>query len=408
MISRSLSRSSIGEVARKKHGRDWSSQAVMRVDLALTVTSWSGYRSFWHTTVLLILHSMNIGPLTLFLGQSLSKIDPTPLYEACIPGHHAPGEQEHFSIINFGPGNFAVNPRIPFDASTLYAVQASTFCLTVRLLSVQSTSERGLQHPWGPWQPLLHIIDWFEIWPFAYDREDLRLGKLEKAVVTLHSFANKVVGLFAIELRAALADRRVVNGNIQGLFPPPNAFDIPFGAMMNLPDPFADDGLKDFSTCHLPVMAHPDFFTDGGWTGYFSYTGGRGVRVVGERFPKGWFDGIGGDNDEVQRNGYTETPHPYFPYKVDRSIHFAFIRWEDEDRFIVHSNFFQTQSETDSLRLKVNKRTGMIDVGHHSPFGGPATRRNAVITPFGIVEACLPDAVWLWLWKIEWSASPYS
>lgn len=294
-----------------------------------------------------------------------------------------------------------MNPRIPFDISTLHAVQASTFCLTVRLLSVPSASERDLQHPWGPWQPLLHIIDWFEIrpgnQPGLLESRNPRPLDLERLAVTLHTFANKVVGLFAIELRSALADRRVVNGNVRGLYPPPNAFNIPFGAMMSIPDPFAENVLKEFSTCHLPVMASPDFFADGEWTGYYSYTGGRGVRIVGERFPKGWFDGIGGDNEDVR-----------FLYKVDRSISFTFIRWEDEDRFKVHSNFFQTQSETDSLRMIVNKRTGMIDVSHHSPFGGPATRRNAVITPFGIVEACLPGAVWLWLWKIEWSAAPYS
>lgn len=330
------------------------------------------------------------------LDYAISTVDLVPLYAACHPSYHAQEDVGLFTIINRGNDEFAVNPKIPYRVDTLRAVQVSTFCLTLRLLCFQYESGEGVQHPWGPWKPLLSTIDWFEI----ELSEGLTSTELEKLTATLHAFANKVVGLFAMELRHGLAEKRVINHNVRGLYPPPSGLDIPFDSLMRLPVPFEGEFLESFSTCHLPVMAHPDFLTDGDWTGYYSY-GSFSEQTK-------HFDGVGGDNDEVQRNGYTQGPHPYFPFRVDRSIHFTLVKWENAEIFLLQSNSFQTQADTGSLRMKVNTQTGIIDISHHSVHGGPPTRRKAVITPFGIVQGCIAHEVWLWLWKLHWSGPPYS
>jgi hypothetical protein len=57
----------------------------------------------------------------------------------------------------------------------------------------------------------------------------------------MHTFANRAVGYFSMQVRSALAHKRTFSGDVNGCSFPPTAFDIPFSSSMKLPVPFHKD-----------------------------------------------------------------------------------------------------------------------------------------------------------------------
>jgi hypothetical protein len=335
--------------------------------------------------------------------QAVSTIDPATLYLLSDPLTHEQQSLPSFSIGCDG-ANLKVNPSIPYDISALRAAQASSYCLAVRLLSPPAAADERVSYPWSSPQSLLRTVEWFKIaFPRHLPRDDV-----QKLVTMLHTAANKAVGLFAAELRSALANNRVIHGNTYGLALPPTISNIPFESLLITPPPvsFKDDTFEYFSPCHLPVMAHPTFFTESEWTGYFNHAGEWGVGATRNSDYINHFDGIGGDNMEAQAND-CDHPNISYPFLVERTVRFRLVNWMTDDIFLLQSNHFQSQSSTHSLQMTVNRQTGTIEIVH----GSTRARQeicHAVITPFGIVEGCAPGGVWLWLWKIEWCGQSYN
>lgn len=262
--------------------------------------------------------------LTTVSDQAMSTIDPAALYPLCNPFSYESGSlPPSFVGVELDRGHFQVNPRILYASNTLHAVQASSYCLAACLLSLPSAVDNGVLYAWAPQQPLLHTVEWFKIaTPHLLHPDDL-----QKLVAMLHTAANKAVGFFAVELRSALASKRVIFGNTQGLTPPPTGFDIPFQSLVvnPLPIPFEENtSAAAFGLGHLLVMAHPDFFVSGEWTGYFSHTGQFGIGATWAANPTDFFNGIGGDNADVQANGYDRL-NAHYPFLVERSVRFRLV-----------------------------------------------------------------------------------
>jgi hypothetical protein len=130
-------------------------------------------------------------------------------------------------------------------------------------------------------------------------------------------------------------------------------------------------------------MTEPSFFVDDEWTGY-ACTG-----------PEMLFDGVGGDNSDVFHNRLDELPNDEFPFRVERVIRFRLVRqWDGNNQYLLQSNCFQTQASIQTLKVTVNKATGHLAISYNH---WPRTDWNvidAVITPFGIVEAIHPIGMW--------------
>jgi hypothetical protein len=271
-------------------------------------------------------------------------------------------------------------------------MQASTYCLAVRLLS---SAEGNKGFPSSAQEPLLGTVEWFDI---KDSPRDLGSGDMHKFHTVLHPFANQAVGFFAVELRSALAKKRVAFQNISGLSPPPRAVGIPFASLMDLPIPLSHHALEAFCTCHLPTMATPDFFIEGEWTAYISHTGKTGKDCCTINNPIDWFYGFGGDNEEVRVNGW-DSPNTYYPFVVERQCRFRLVNWVNDDVLFVQSNYVQSPKSIHMFHMIVDRRTGMIDIYDYNHRGGHSGKRNSAITPFGIVQGRF-RGMWMWLWKV--------
>lgn len=141
-------------------------------------------------------------------------------------------------------------------------------------------------------------------------------------------------------------------------------------------------------------MTEPTFFTDDEWTGYSSLNVGTQIR----------FDGVGGDNSDVTSNHLDEFPNSHFPFQVERVIRFQLVQeWDNGNMYLLQSNYFHTQASLHALRVTVNRITGRLKIARNNLFHSHWPVRDAVITPFGIVEAVHVPGYWTWLWKCKWS-----
>ena len=301
--------------------------------------------------------------------------------------------------------SFHENPETALGLDRWYAAQAISFCLSARLLcriatAVSDKSASAAEIHQGAERLHLAKVDWFRI-------NTERAGGVghqthTRLVAALHTLANLAAGLFSLELRAWRAatygDRELTT---VGLLPPPSAFTIPFTSFI---DPRAVPGLTPaaFSNCHLPAMTHPDFFTADEWTGYRGFVGmANNASHTGSVF-KDSFDGFGGDNDTIQMNGWDQ-PNDGNPFIIERVIRFSLVRWLDNNRFLLRSNYFQSQIHTHVLNMEVDRRTGIIEIrysDHHELSMGIG---KGVMTPFGIIDCVLPNRFWIWIWKRKWS-----
>jgi hypothetical protein len=261
--------------------------------------------------------------------QAVFAIDPATLYLLSDPLTH---EQQSFPSFSIGydEANLKVNPSIPYDISALRTAQASSYCLAVRLLSPPAVVDESVPYPWSSPQSLLRTAEWFKVaFPRRLPRDDV-----QKLVTMLHTAANKAVGFFAAELRSALSSSKIVHGDTYGLALPPTISDIPFESLFinQPPVSFKDNTIEYVSPCHLPVMAHPTFFTESEWTGYFNHGGEWGVEATRNSTYINHFDGIGGENMEVQASSY-DHPNTSYPFLVECTVRFRLVNWMTDRHF---------------------------------------------------------------------------
>jgi hypothetical protein len=185
------------------------------------------------------------------------------------------------------------NPKSDIPIEVWCSSQAASFCF-----SAQEKAQESLKH----FPPLLYTILWFVL-----DFSDPNiLGpfngyKIARLGFMMHTFANRAVGYFAMQVRSALAHKRTFSGDADGCSFPPTAFDIPFSLFMKLPVPFHKDFLWKFACCHVENMLEQTFLQDGQWTGYFSM-GFEDPREMDHEHDK--FDPIGRDKEVARDNGW--------------------------------------------------------------------------------------------------------
>lgn len=247
------------------------------------------------------------------------------------------------------------------------SAQAFSFCLTVRLLSHTITAGDGENgtDPWGLQRPLTHT---------GPEIRDDSFSNIPK----MHTFANKTVGFFGIDMRKRISAYLAICGDAANVLYPPAAQDIPFASFMKLPEPFATPYIESFNSCHLPAMTDQDFLVDEEWTGYF-----------GPPFPY-----LPGDVELT--GGMLFDPHD--GHFGGGTVRFHVVRF-DPSTIVLRSNCFQTWSRNIILGLTIDKNTGIITTDKYNSAGAIIGSHLGVITPFGIVAS----RPYMWLWKTSWT-----
>lgn len=212
---------------------------------------------------------------------------------------------------------------------------------------------------------LLLTLPWTEIRRTNWESQPV---EYEKLVAILHTLANQTVGLFYVHIRA-YRTRHDWSSNDMAF--PPTPGDIPFQSMMEIPDLFCTNSLTKFSLCHVTKMATPEFFEDGRWTGYDCtfLAHYRDLPIEMDDH----VDRVGRYNNTVAINRWDEQffLSPRIPgrnplgERVERQARFRLLSWIDDRFFIVQSNCFQTSSDVQFLRLKVDSLTGIITILRH-------------------------------------------
>jgi hypothetical protein len=270
--------------------------------------------------------------------------------------------------------------RIPLP--TWLLAQAVAFSLAVCLFSQPPPA--GLSRDpmrTGPW-----------LLPNASDLGVLSRRVDDKLVAAQHTLANLAVGFFCARLRSA----RAASASTVGVFPPPSAATIPFWCQMDLPLPFSEQGLETFCRCHRPAMVDPTFFTDDDWTGCTS------IPVAGDY----WFNAIGGSHaDGFDRPGLSAPPGAYPHGRAFESVVRFQLSREDQCGYRLQSNNFHSEAGLHKIQLVVDRRTGQVIIYHWHPMMADFMTSYGVVTPFGIVSWLLAPGMWMWLWKVSWSAS---
>ena len=280
--------------------------------------------------------------------------------------------------------DFALSPSRTADTHTWQLAQAAGFCLSAHLLA--RPLSLGGEKP----SCLLSSVQWFCL--TDYRGHHVGTGDAAHRLVMLHALANRAVGFFYQELCWARANNRLCGSSHAGLMQPPTAYSLPWPTLYTPPVPFTPHGLEHFSTGHLSSMTEPSFFVDDEWTGYTC----NGLAKL--------FDGVGGDNSEVFHNRLDEVPNDEFPFRVERVIRFRLVRqWDSNNKYLLQSNCFQTQATIQILKVTVDKATGHLAISHSRWPRMDWLALDAVITPFGIVEAVYPRGSWSWFWKCKWS-----
>lgn len=261
--------------------------------------------------------------------------------------------------------------------------QAAAFCTAVRYFGLNSTVEEQKDSlssiPWPP-TPLVESPNW----------------TTQETAAAQHTQANRVVGLF----RARLHLIRGTSEPEVDVHRPPSAITIPFLHHMSLPLPLTSGSLASFNSCHLPSMTDPSFFTQDCWTGCFT-TGMPSIYSDG-------FLAVGGPHaDAFPEHGMTSPPG-YFPHgrSFQSVVRFTKVGNSDERQYQLETNNFHTdKGSLHRLSLTVHKQTGQVSIQYWNAMlvTGHFTYPG-VITPFGIVMCLDQPKVWLWLWKVDWSA----
>jgi hypothetical protein len=283
--------------------------------------------------------------------------------------------------INYVSIQFAICPSSSIEVATWRFVQATSFCLSLHLLSSSPALHTSDEEP----PALLQYLQWFRI--TGFEGEILQNQEIDKHMVMLHTLANRAIGLFVRELRWALTSGRTLNPNPIGLFPPPNASTIPLTDFLVPPVPFTPESLEGFGRCHLSVMTEPGFFVDDEWTGYiYNHRTDGGASFVG-------FGGLPPRRRPSQDQS-----------GINRSIQFHREVQGDDSKFTIRSHNVRSQAWPARFEITVDRTTGHLTVAMIISNVLRRVFSDAVITPFGIVGGIFTRGSWLWLWKCKWSA----
>jgi hypothetical protein len=278
-----------------------------------------------------------------------------------------------------------------------YSSYASGICLAAYVLlqeDLQAGQTEGFGFSSQSYQPALASVPWFRI-----DKGELNLSddKLTKLLTMIHTLAIRAVSYFAVELRRGISSGfPLARGSCTGTFNPPLLNKIPIALLLELSDPFADNSLADFPTCHLARMTDPAFIKSGTWTGSKSMTG------IWAR-PRDWYDPIGGFNSSVTLNNL-QNPQPHLGMPgVETTLRFEFVEWTASNRYKMRSNWSQTSIEIFAMELDVDRETGLIEIDNTGGVSGyPMGVYYGIMTAFGIV-AWKCSQSFMWLWKTEWA-----
>ncbi|KAH7348817.1 hypothetical protein BKA65DRAFT_550883 [Rhexocercosporidium sp. MPI-PUGE-AT-0058] len=330
--------------------------------------------------------------------------------------------------------SFPTNPKTSLSNSEWKSKLAGSFCLAVAHMSslvpqdqeeaaegqddndensdYNTAAERQIRIPHSP---QLSKVPWFNI---HTSEPSLSADKKATLVTALHALALTAIAHFSTELALAILEHRTGSTTLSQISHPPNSSTLPLSHLPSLPDPLSTDCVEKFGTCHLKIMATPEFFEEGEWTGAYAYTGLWGVRNggasrSGERVDI--FNCVGGVNRTVRLNGL-DRPNERFGFVVEERIRFRRVADEgvggEGDVFVLRSNCFYSQMGTHVLELRVRRSTGLIGVREWNAEGvargnekgtGGGNSSGAVLTPFGVVGAIGVGTSWMWLWRREWS-----
>ncbi|KAH7070124.1 hypothetical protein FB567DRAFT_220549 [Paraphoma chrysanthemicola] len=273
------------------------------------------------------------------------------------------------------------------DLPAMQTAQAASFSLAVQCLSLSAPRECFVD--------LLRAVPWVEINMLELD--DMTTEERTKAISLQHALANRVVGFMAATMR--------FTRGISHPFPP-FADSIPFTRQMDLPLPFDLQGMEQFATCHLRVMAKPSFFTDSTWTGCLCIVPPADLRTSPGALN---FLSIGGTsmNGRVHGDTVIATPVGHYPNGniFEAVARFQLVDEQNEDYYTLQSNNFHSEAMFHRVRLTVNRRTGWLSVHHWHPLRQDFMTTGGVITPFGIVTWLNSPGAWMWLWKVDWCGS---
>lgn len=219
-----------------------------------------------------------------------------------------------------------------------------------------------------------------------------------RVAIARQAIGNRVVGLLYGKIVSTRAMAREQGDADMDLYSePPMIRSIPFGRLMDLPLPFSEDSLRRFSTCHLGVMANPEFFVGQEWTGYCSLKGKANKKAYG----------VGGrhhDGHGRYEGDVFEDPYPcVYPYGRDfeERIRFRVVQDDGSRYFQVESNNFYSTVFLHHLLVRVDRKTGGCSVQHWTQLS--TTTSIGVVTAFGLVTAMDKGPLWFWFWPRRWS-----
>jgi hypothetical protein len=287
---------------------------------------------------------------------------------------------------------------------TWHVAQVSSFCLAAYFLEQDTywSPPDRLESPWLLSLPRLWRTEWF-----IFDRNEHGVpdAVLDRLPVLLHTFANRVVAYFCLELRAALVENHFCtvssSGFRRGYNSLPATSSIPFSSFMKLPAPFMMDNLALFGTSHLATMTDPKFLASGEWTGYYGFLNQRHHQVPVVTYPDmqhGSFFSIGGPNVMVELNGLRQSVYGLPP--VESTVRFHFVDWIDHRSYVMQSNHFHTELALPVWTMIVERDTGLLHITSNEHYGGLLEVLQGVITPFGIVASGFGASFW-WLYLAE-------
>jgi hypothetical protein len=254
-------------------------------------------------------------------------------------------------------------------------------------------------------------------WAYFNTSDISSMSEYELSLITViyHTLANQIVEDLILELRTHLSSSATSRFASTWVLPPvedqpqlPTLQQIPFPVLMSPQSPLDPRSIQLFGTAHLKLMATPEFFTSGDWTGYFVEVA-RTTRFVPPEYrspirggpPLPWTSckGVGVFFDQFHRGGVWDHGAP-FPLPLEDKLRFQLSHFvNNESQFVVMSNAFTTLGYAFQFVLTVDRMTGLVNAKGAYP---STLDLQGVITPFGLVLAS-NEGLWFWFWKKWWT-----
>jgi hypothetical protein len=284
----------------------------------------------------------------------------------------------------------------------------ASFCLTALSLD--------LNHPRQESQKVgLNIL---KLKWAAFNTSDISsMSEYELTLMTLiyQTLANQIIQELITEIRT-YHDRSGTPRNTGSWALPPTeaqpklpALDqIPFSMLMHTYAPFNPRSSQLFGSAHIKVMANPEFFTAGEWTGYFVEVGRterfsepeyRSAIRGGPPLPFVTCKGMGVLFEQYHQGGFWDRGAP-FPMPLEDSLHFQLSHFvNNESQFVLMTNSFTMLGYAFQFVLTVDRKTGLVNVKGAYP---SKLDFQGIITPFGLLLAS-NSGLWFWFWKKSWN-----